>query len=89
MHKDMSQTLKAAKGQKDEIKDSKEITLSSSYFTNPRSSWQTLSRETQPWMSKQDPQKEVDSLKQREAKAPEIHATQETINKKIDISDGK
>lgn len=89
MHKGMSQTLKAAKGQKDEIKDSKEITLSSSYFINPRSSWQTLSRETQPWMSKQGPQKEVDSLKWQKAKAPEIHATQERINKEIDVSDGK
>lgn len=40
-------------------------------------------------MSKQGPQKEVDSLKQQEAKAPEIHATQETINKEIDISGWK
>lgn len=40
-------------------------------------------------MSKQGPQKEVNSLKQQEANAPEIHATQETIEKEIDISDAK
>ena len=84
----MSQTLKAAKGQKDMIKNSKETTLSSSYFTNTKSSWHALSREILSWMGKQGPPKQVYSLKGQEIKEAEIHVIQET-NKENDTSDWK